>query len=342
MAIETQVISTQEIKPIFATDASTTALGTAHDNGDTWNNLPLLSYTIPYSSSALEVAPNRTGSYGQLEQQGKHRKDTNTWTMDVSFSGTPTAVLSCCQWAWGDGSSASLLTPALGIGNGTSGDMQMKHGVASANHTTALLVNGGTDASADDLTVKGLVVQSMTLKEDVGANAGQLTCDATLWTAYPPSEAADSSITADAIDTAAPKSIFNLNTGSASAITLATEELMPLSWELTISRTLERVGSQDYSSFLPYAYAQTAAWEVTGSLTVKADDNTYDLVASLAGGSAGVNLSIDESSGFAIDMDDVMVDNVTVDNGGAYLTHTIPFRAFAASTTATILSITIT
>jgi hypothetical protein len=134
------------------------------------------------------------------------------------------------------------------------------------------------------------------------------------------------------------KSIFDL---ASAVITLGSQELVPLSWEITISRSLERNGSQDFSSFLPFSVAQTGAWEVTGSLAVKADDNTYDLVAQLTGASTGIALTIAESSGFTISCPDVMIDNASLDQGGSFLTHTIPFRAFAASTTANIISITI-
>ena len=343
MAIETQVVSTQEIKPIFCFDVSTSqALGTAHEDAHTYFDFPIISFSMPYDSSALEVGPNLSGHYGQIEKQGRHRRDQTVWTFDVSFLGTVNAILANCLWSFGDGASACELTPAIGIGNGVAGDMQMLHGAASKNHCTAIFRNGGTDATAEDLVVRGAMVQSMTLREDINANAGQLTCDTTFFTAYPPTEAADS-VSVDTVDAPnAVKSIFDLNTDStASAIELGGEELMPLSWEITISRTLERVGSQDYSSFLPYAVAQTGAWEVTGSVTVKADDSTYDLISKLKGDSAGINLSIDESSGFAIDCPDVMVDSATLDNSGTFLTHTIPFRAFAADTTSNIISITI-
>ena len=344
MALETQTISSAEIKPLFSFDLDAgQELGTAHADADDFFDFPLLSYTMPYESASLEVAPNRVGHYGQIETQGRHRRDLSTWTMDASFLGTPNVIKAHCLWMWGDGDGTAALTPAIGIGNGAAGDMQMNHNATSNNHTTCILRNGGTDATSDDMIIKGLIPTSVTFKQDVGANAGQLTIDTSFFTAYAPTEAANT-IAVDTTDTGTPHSIFNLNTGSqAGAINLGGEDLMPLSWEITVSRTIERVGSQNYSTFLPYAYAQTGAWEVTGSITVKADDNTYDLRAAtgtpIIGGSAGVNLSIDEANNFTIDLPDVMIDAATLDNGGTNLTHTIPFRAFAANTTGNILSI---
>ena len=61
----------------------------------------------------------------------------------------------------------------------------------------------------------------------------------------------------------------------------------------------------------------------------------------MLGTSTGVALTIAESSGFTISCPDIMLDGPALDKGGSFLTHTIPFRAFAASTTANIISITI-
>tara|TARA_R110002020_G_scaffold367793_3_gene579692 strand:+ start:4059 stop:5084 length:1026 start_codon:yes stop_codon:yes gene_type:complete len=341
MALETQTISSAEIKPIFAFDTDAQALGTAHEAADDYITLPILSYSLPYNSATLEMAPNRVGVYGQLESQGRHRQDLNTFTFDCSFLATTTAIRANCLWAFGDAATPMALTPAIGIGNGTAGDMQMKHGATSNNHTTAIFVNGGTDAAAEDLIVKGAMVQSLTLKMDIGANAGQMTIDTSFFTPYAPHEAADTTAS-DSTDTGTPKSIFELNTNSqAGCLQLGGQELQPTSWEITISRTLERVGSQDYSSYLPFAIAQTGAWEVTGTLNVKADDNTYDLITQLKGDSSGINLSIDGADGFGIDLPDVMVDTASLDNGGSHLTHAIPFRAFAADGSSNIISIAI-
>ena len=211
----------------------------------------------------------------------------------------------------------------------------MKHGTAYANHSTIVFQNAGSDATNNDVTVKGCIVQSFTLKEAVGSDAGQLVCDVTFWTAYAPYEEANT-ISADSTDTAAPKSIF-----SKSATTLNSEALVLDSWEMTCSRSLERISSQDYSSYLPFGYTQTSPWEVTGTLSAKRDDSVYDALSVIQGSSAGVNISIDESSGFALDIPDAMVDGSTVDLGGSHMFQTIPFRAFAASPTANVWTLTI-
>jgi len=331
---ETNFQASQGISLLFGSGSK--ALGTAHVEGDQFDALPVISFTVPHDSAALEVASPRSGTLAQLEGQAKHRRDANIWTFDVSFKGTPTAVTYACLWAFGDGSSECLLAATSGIGNGTNNSASMTHNTAYTNAATVVFSNAGSDATANDVVARGCIAQSMTLKEDVGSESGQLVCDVTFWTAYPPVEEANT-VSADATDTAAPKSIFSL-----SASTLNAEPLLLNSWELTMSRSLERVGSQDYSSYLPFGYVQTGPWEVNGSLNAKRDDSILDLIAQLQGDSTGINLSIDESSGFNIDLPDTMIEGPsTSDNGGAFQMQTIPFRAFAASTTATIVGVTI-
>ena len=332
---ETNFQALSNVSLLFAKDGSTTALGTAHDASDTWLALPVISFSMPHDSAALDVGPQRSGTHVQLENQGRHRRDTNSWTFDVSFKGTPSAILGVCQWAFGDGSSSADFAATVGIGNGTSNSSIMKPGTAYANHSTIVFQNAGSDATNNDVTVKGCIVQSFTLKEAVGSDAGQLVCDVTFWTAYAPYEEANT-ISADSTDTAAPKSIF-----SKSATTLNSEALVLDSWEMTCSRSLERISSQDYSSYLPFGYTQTSPWEVTGTLSAKRDDSVYDALSVIQGSSAGVNISIDESSGFALDIPDAMVDGSTVDLGGSHMFQTIPFRAFAASPTANVWTLTI-
>lgn len=332
---ETNFQALSNVSLLFAQDGSTTALGTAHDASDTWVALPVISFSMPHDSAALEVGPQRSGTHVQLENQGKHRRDLNTFTFDVSFKGTPSAILAVCQWAFGDGASSADFAATVGIGNGTSNSSIMKHGVASANHSTVVFQNAGSDATNNDLTVKGCIVQSFTLREAVGSDAGQLICDATFWTAYAPYEEANS-ISADSTDTAAPKSIF-----SKSTTTFNSEALVLDSWQMTCSRSLERISSQDYSSYLPFGYTQTSPWEVTGTLSAKRDDSIYDALSVIRGSDTGVNISIDESSGFTLDIPDAMVDASTVDAGGSHMFQTIPFRAFAATPTASVWTLAI-
>jgi hypothetical protein len=111
------------------------------------------------------------------------------------------------------------------------------------------------------------------------------------------------------------------------------------SWEITISRPFVRVGYIDTTDYNPYGYVQTGPYEVTGNIVCKRDDTLEDLATQLKGNSAGIAVDIAESSGFTIALPDAMIDNSQPETSD-YMLQNIPFRGFAASETANIISIT--
>jgi len=322
---ETNFQPKNDIQVLIGTGSAN--LGTAHATGDTWTKLHVVDFNIEQASAPIDVAPHRSGTYGQTENMGHHRPDTQTYEVSLTMRGTPTSVLKTTLALFGDGASAAELTPESNTGT-------MKDGTSSASAVTLLFENAGSDASNIDVIVKSCFCTSMTMKEDVGTNGGELVVEATFWTAYRPLEGTltPSSTTAD---TANPKNIFDLSTS-----TLNSEALVLTSWELTISRSLDRVHFKDTTDYDPFGYVQTAPYEVTGSLSVKRDDSVYDLLTQTKGDSTGIALSLAESSGFTLSCPDVMIDN-TKPETGEYLMQTIPFRAFGASESANIVSITI-
>ena len=210
----------------------------------------------------------------------------------------------------------------------------MKHGTGTQTAVTLLFKNGGSDETNISSVMVGCFCTSMTLREDVGTNGGEMVVESTFMTGYRPVEntlAASS----ETLDTASPKNIFSLATQ-----TIDSQPLVLNSWEITISRPLARVGYIDTTDYNPYGYVQTGAYEVTGTLLAKRDDSIEDLAAKLKGDSAGIAISIAESSGFTISIPDAMIDNSQPENG-EFMLQSIPFRAFAASESATIISITI-
>ena len=90
---------------------------------------------------------------------------------------------------------------------------------------------------------------------------------------------------------------------------------------------------------LQFGYVQNGPYEVTGTLVAKRDDSIHDLDAKIAGDSAGIALSLAESSGYTLSLPDVMIDNSKPEVGD-FLLQNIPFRAFAANETAPIIEIT--
>jgi len=210
----------------------------------------------------------------------------------------------------------------------------MKHNTNTVNAVTLLFKNGGSDASNISSVMVGCFCTSMTMREDIGTNGGEMVVESTFVTGYRPVEntlAASS----ETLDTATPKNIFSLSTQNVNS-----QPVVCNSWEITIARPLARVGYIDTTNYNPYGYCQTGPYEVTGSLMVKRDDTIEDLATNLKGDSAGIAIDIAESSGFTISIPDAMIDNSQPENGD-YMMQNIPFRAFAADESANIISITI-
>tara|TARA_R100000234_G_scaffold39208_2_gene23220 strand:- start:854 stop:1837 length:984 start_codon:yes stop_codon:yes gene_type:complete len=324
---ETNFQSRSSISVGIGSSGSNVALGTAHANSDTWNFLQVTDFNVVHAGATLDVAPNKSGIFGQLEKQGHHRPDTMMYEVTLTMRGTPTAVLKSCLPLFGDSSSAAVLTPAGSTGT-------MKHNVNSVNAVTLLFKNGGSDATNISSVLVGCFCTSMTLREDIGTNGGEMVVESTFVTGYRPIENTLAANT-ETLDTDAPKNIFSLSTQNVNS-----QPVVCNSWEINITRPLSRVGYINTTDYNPYGYCQTGPYEVTGNLLVKRDDTIEDLAANLKGDSAGIAIDLAESSGFTISIPDAMIDNSQPENG-EYMMQNIPFRAFAASETATIISITI-
>ncbi len=319
-----------DVKVIMGSGAK--ALGTAHAADDTWNELQVVDYNIEHASAPVEVAPSRSGIYGQVESQGHHRPDTQIYEVTLTMRGTPTAVLKSCLALFGDGASACELTSASNTGS-------MKDGVSNASQVTLLFANAGSDSSEspanDDVVMAGCLATQMVIREDVGTNGVEMVVETTFISAYQPVETVLTPSSTPTLDEAAPKNIFNLNSS-----TLDSEPLVLNNFEITISRPLARVHHQNTTDYKPFGYVQTGPYEVTGSITAKRDDSIHDLIAHIKGDSAGIALSIAESSGLTISLPDVMIDNSKPEVSD-FLLQTIPFRAFGADEAGNIISITI-
>ena len=316
-----------DIKVIMGSGAK--ALGTAHAADDTWNALQVVDFNIEHASAPIDVAPSRSGVYAQMEKQGHHRPDTQIYEVTLTMRGTPTSVLKSCLSLFSEGSSVASLTGASNTGS-------MKDNVSNADQVTLLFENAGSDASNVDVVMAGCMATQMVLREDVGTNGGELVVETTFISAYQPVETALTPSSTPTLDEAAPKNIFDLATS-----TLDGEALVLNNFEITIARPLARVHHQGSgAAYKPFGYVQTGPYEVTGSLTAKRDDSIHDLIAHIKGDSAGIALSLAESSGFTISCPDVMIDNSKPEVSD-FLLQTIPFRAFAANEAGSVISITI-
>ena len=73
---ETNFQARSNIAVAIGSKGSNVNLGTSHAAGDTWDFLQVTDFNIQHAGATLDVAPNKSGIFGQLESQGHHRPDT--------------------------------------------------------------------------------------------------------------------------------------------------------------------------------------------------------------------------------------------------------------------------
>ena len=302
------------------------------------------SFTIPEASMPLEFSSPRSGQFTTTATQGHHSQGTKVWTFDTVLRGTPYSVLLATEAVFESASSEAVLNNDYAFPTGG-----YKHDSASSPATFNIrFIDAGADATLHNVVCRGCVGTGFTLSESIGSEGGELVCTISWATAYVPdnsSAQADDDITSAAYDTATPKNIRSLASGSTGINGGALEELVIQSWDLSVQRTIERIHYTDSTDggYEPFGYAMTGPFEVTGSITAIRNDDVHDLLAKFYDSNT-VDINIAESSNFAIALDKCLLNESTIDNGGAVLTQNIPFTVVGAddvSSSTKMLGITI-
>jgi len=287
--------------------------------------LQTTSFTIPEASVPLEFSSPRSGQFVTTTTQGHHSQGTKMWTFETTLRGTPTSVLLATSAVFEDAASEAELNNNYAFPTAS-----YQHDSASSPNTFNIrFIDAGADATLHNVVCRGCVGTGFTLTEDIGSEGGELVCTISWATAYMPDNAtaqADDDITSAAYDTGTPKNIRSLASGSTGINGGALEELVIQSWELSVQRTIERIHYVDNTngSYEPFGYAMTGNFDINGSITCIRNDDVHDLLAKFYD-SNSVDINIAESSGFAIALDRCLLNEPSIDNGGAVLTETIPF-----------------
>tara|TARA_R100001594_G_scaffold143109_1_gene190713 strand:+ start:1311 stop:2321 length:1011 start_codon:yes stop_codon:yes gene_type:complete len=282
--------------------------------------LQTTSFSIPEASVPVEYSAQRAGTFTQTASQGHHSQGTKMWTFETTLRGTPASVLLATDAVFEDASSEATLNNDYTFPSAT-----YVNGASSADTFEFRWINGGSDATLHNMVMQGCVGTGFTLSEDIGSEGGELVCTISWASAFPPVYSGDD-ISSPSYDTGTPKNIRSLAPGSSGINPGSLEELVIQSWELSVTRSIERVSYKDTTdgSFAPFGYAMVGGFEVTGSMTVIRNDDVHDLLVKFYDSNT-VDINIAESSNFNIALDKCFLNEPTIDNGGAVLTETIPF-----------------
>ena len=301
--------------------------------------LQVTSFSIPEASVPVEYSAQKSGQFTMTSSQGHHSEGTKLWTFETVLRGTPDSVLLATEAVFEDASSEAVLNNDYTFPSAT-----YVNDASSASTFEFRFINGGSDATLHNLVLQGCVGTGFTLAEDIGSEGGELVCTINWATAYYPTYSSDD-VASPAYDTGTPKNIRSLQSSSTGINGGSLEELVISSWELSVSRTIERIHYADNTSgtFEPLGYAMVGGFEVTGSITAIRNDDIHDLIAKFRDSNT-VDINIQESSNFAIALDRCFINEPSIDNGGAVLTETIPFTVVGAddiSSTTKMVGITI-
>ena len=317
-----------------------TNVGTQPDDAGL-TKLQTTSFSIPEASVPVEYSAQRAGHFTMTASQGHHSQGTKMWTFDTTLRGTPKSVLLATEAVFESASSEATLNNDYTFPSAT-----YVTAAGSAATFEFRWINGGSDAANHNLVMQGCVGTGFTLTEDIGSEGGELVCTISWASAFPPVYSADD-ISSPAYDEGTPKNIRSLASGTTGINGGALEELVIQSWELSVSRTIERISYKDQTdgSYAPFGYAMTGGFEVTGSITCLRNDDVYDLIdGNEFVNSTTVDINITEDSSFIIALDKCLLNAPSIDNGGPALTETIPFTVVGADnvgSTVKMLGITI-
>ncbi len=130
------------------------------------------------------------------------------------------------------------------------------------------------------------IVQDMTLAWDAGTNGGKLTTSGTIYSGFRPIIYDNSGVTVNA--TAVAQGGWNLDLFQMDALTIGGNAVVCKAFTITISNPAKRVGHSALTEASPGSagvvfgqpeeYVRGGLVDVTGSITVKMDDNTIGLL----------------------------------------------------------------
>ena len=321
MSQATNYVSTQNIKVMIHPESNVgTHVGNAMDL------LQCTAYSIPEASWSAEYSAPRVGKFTTQANQSHHNQGTKMCTFDTTLRGTPKSILYATGAVFESASSAATLAAAYEFPVAT-----FKDGAGSATTYCFTFEGAGEDSSLDNVRLTGCVGTGFTIAEDIGSESGELVVTINWATAYAPVYHADQT-TGGTPDADTPRNIRDLHETNTKVNDGSDENLVIQSWELSCTRTIERIHYQNNTDgdYKPFGYAMVGGFEVTGSLTCIKNQDIHDIKAKMYGGTVAITIQNDTAGDLTLSLPTCVLNEPTIDNGGAVLMETIPFTVVGA------------
>tara|TARA_Y100001963_G_scaffold152114_1_gene236296 strand:- start:5808 stop:6848 length:1041 start_codon:yes stop_codon:yes gene_type:complete len=331
MAQETDYILSNSVKAFVCAE---TTVGTVNTTDMT--QLQTTSISIPEISLPLEYSSNRSAAQVALVGQGHHVAGTNLWTFDTTVKGTTAAIKLAGGAVFTDtpGGSADMdlnNTYAFPIANYKTGATG-----ATENTYTVLFQNAGSDTDgSNNVMFHGCIATGMSLSQGIGSESGELQLTINWATGFMPQAVSTDPGGTTVQDVAVPKNIRTLDEENTN---VHAQEVVLQSWELSMSRSIERIGYKNHETdgsadaFQPFGYAMTGAWEVTGSVSCIRNSSIHAMLAKFRDSSTvAINIKDDTDTDFSVLLPTCYIGDTSMDLGGGVMTQTIPFTVVGAA-----------
>ena len=277
---------------------------------------------------SLTQAPQRSGVGGMAMSDDMVRWQHHEKMFDVSitFHATAQAINRVCLALFGDGDGANALIGSMpSVTNFT-------HGGSNAVPVTLSFEGASHDGGTTDMYFTSCLCTGLTLTGDIASNGGVVMATATFQTGYEPTEAA---LTLSGTETTLTAQTTMFNMHDLQTTTLDSEDILLYSFDVAISRPINRIGFDPDNSYRPNGYS-LGAYEVTGNLTCKRDGEVDDAINN----SGAMALDLDTTV-FQITGDKVYVDNagISFDDDGWKQTVPLVFTYNSAATSNPVITI---
>lgn len=305
--------------------------------------LPCTDYSfseIGAGGLALDVAPFRTGLGGstQSDDMVKARRHDRMFEVSLTFHATAQAIDRMCLALFGDGATPNALIGSMPTAT------NYKFGEASIVPVTLHFENAAHAGIGTDLTFRSCMCTNFTLSGDIGSNGGVVMGSATFVTGFKPVESVITFTGGTHTLLSAQITMFNMHDLTATTITPSggsAEDLVLYNFELSIARSVNRIGFDQGNEFRPHGYS-VGGYEATGSLTCKRDGESLTATAVADTAEPVVGIDIDTSV-FQILAPTALLDTNTISFDEDGWKDVIPFRCvYSGATSSTIVSIATT
>lgn len=312
MAIDSNVYSSKQFELYIAPQ---TTMGTANSTNSDFVKLDLVSVNdVDFGGGLIQERTLRSGQ--QVKKSTDHYVSQKGATSTLEF-----------EWVVSHKEGLALLMKMISEDTGTpfvlAGSFSpavYNHGADTGQKATVIVSNPNT---SDDRVMHSAVLTNLDLNFDSGSEGGRCVASGTFMSGYKPT-VGTSSVAPGGTETAFVKTIYDFTTK-----TLGGSDVVAKSFSLSFGYPATRVGFQGANADAEQ-YARSGEYALSGTISVKYDQNTdQELGQFLAGSTRAIVMGDGSTINFSVPT--VVYTGYTIDLGdseeGAFVE--VPFEATA-------------